>query len=74
MVAAPMIAISQEDEPPRAILCLNKIPMPCALDLLVLPLATAVCQDRVGWVRLVRSLDIPATGDGEPVCQLCPSL
>ena len=73
VITAAEVAISKEDHPPGAVSGLYKVTMTRALNLHALTSHGAVGQNGVGRVRLIRSVNITATGNGQFVGQLCAS-
>ena len=55
---------SEKDRPPRAVMSLDEIGMPRALNRATLGSLAIVCQDRIGGVGQVRPVNTPTARDG----------
>ena len=69
MIRTAKVAIGKEYHPPASVFGLNQVAMPGTLNLHRLSQTATVGKKRIVRITLVRSLDIPAPGDGKAMRQ-----
>ena len=74
VIRSSEVTIGEECHPPRTVLRLYEVTMTSALYLHRLSEHVTVGEDRVLGIAHIRAVDIPASGDGELMCQFGTSL
>ena len=74
VIAAAIVTIGEEDNPPRAVFGLHEVAMTCTLNRQILAGQRTVGKQWVVGVSLIRAVDILAAGNGEAVSHLRATL